>query len=90
MLPYDVALIVAEGGVLIVAEQDGLFEVHHIRRLADLDRPGHTERMIWVKRVVMSIRKAKVAWWRIFHCSVVEHVIWRRSANNQRNFSQRN
>ena len=33
------------------------------------------------------MKPGTIAWWRIFHCSVVEHVIWRRSANNQRNFS---
>jgi group II intron reverse transcriptase/maturase len=35
----------------------GPFEVHHVRRLADLDRPGRRERPLWVKR--MAARRPK-------------------------------
>jgi group II intron reverse transcriptase/maturase len=40
--------------------EDGPFEVHHIRRLADLDRPGQTERPTWVKRMASRRRKTLV------------------------------
>jgi len=40
--------------------EDGPFEVHHIRRLVDLDRPGQTERPIWVKRMASRRRKTLV------------------------------
>jgi len=40
--------------------EDGPFEVHHIRRLADLDRSGQTERPTWVKRMVSRRRKTLV------------------------------
>jgi group II intron reverse transcriptase/maturase len=39
---------------------DGPFEVHHIRRLADLDRPGQKEKPLWVKRMASRQRKTLV------------------------------
>ena len=39
---------------------DGPFEVHHIRRLADLDRPGKKEKPLWVKRMASRQRKTLV------------------------------
>src|SRR5215213_8122251 len=38
----------------------GPFEVHHVRRLADLDRPGRRERPLWVKRMAARRRKSLV------------------------------
>ena len=40
--------------------EDGPFEVHHVRRLADLDRPGRKERPLWVKRMAARHRKTLV------------------------------
>jgi hypothetical protein len=40
--------------------EDGPFEVHHVRRLADLDRPGRRERPLWVKRMAARRRKTLV------------------------------
>jgi len=40
--------------------EDGPFEVHHVRRLADLDRPGRRERPLWVKRMAARQRKTLV------------------------------
>jgi hypothetical protein len=39
---------------------DGPFEVHHIRRLADLDRPGQREKPLWVKRMASRQHKTLV------------------------------
>ena len=39
---------------------DGPFEVHHIRRLADLNRPGQKEKPLWVKRMASRQRKTLV------------------------------
>lgn len=39
---------------------DGPFEVHHVRRLADLDRPGQKEKPLWVKRMASRQRKTLV------------------------------
>jgi group II intron reverse transcriptase/maturase len=39
---------------------EGPFEVHHIRRLADLDRPGQREKPLWVKRMATRQRKTLV------------------------------
>jgi group II intron reverse transcriptase/maturase len=39
---------------------DGPFEVHHIRRLADLDRPGQKEKPLWIKRMASRQRKTLV------------------------------
>ncbi len=38
----------------------GPFEVHHVRRLADLDRPGRNDRPLWVKRMASRHRKTLV------------------------------
>jgi group II intron reverse transcriptase/maturase len=38
----------------------GPFEVHHVRRLADLDRPGRNDRPLWVKRMAARQRKTLV------------------------------
>jgi len=38
----------------------GPFEVHHVRRLADLDRPGRNDRPLWVKRMASRRRKTLV------------------------------
>jgi hypothetical protein len=35
-------------------------EVHHIRKLADLNKPGQREKPLWVKRMVMRRRKTLV------------------------------
>ncbi len=40
--------------------EEGPFEVHHVRRLADLDRPGRRERPLWVKRMASRRRKTLV------------------------------
>jgi group II intron reverse transcriptase/maturase len=40
--------------------KNGPFEVHHVRRLADLDRPGRRERPTWVKRMAARRRKTLV------------------------------
>jgi hypothetical protein len=40
--------------------EEGPFEVHHIRRLADLDRPGRAEQPPWVKRMASRHRKTLV------------------------------
>ena len=39
---------------------DKPLEVHHIRRLADLDRPGQREKPLWVKRMASRQRKSLV------------------------------
>jgi group II intron reverse transcriptase/maturase len=39
---------------------EGPFEVHHVRRLADLDRPGQKDRPLWVKRMASRHRKTLV------------------------------
>ncbi len=39
---------------------DGPFEVHHIRKLADLDRPGQRKKPLWVKRMASRRRKTLV------------------------------
>jgi len=38
----------------------GPFEVHHVRRLADLDWPGRKDRPLWVKRMAARQRKTLV------------------------------
>jgi group II intron reverse transcriptase/maturase len=38
----------------------GPFEVHHVRRLANLDRPGRRERPLWIKRMAARRRKSLV------------------------------
>lgn len=35
-------------------------EVHHIRKLADLNKPGQTEKPLWVKRMAARHRKTRV------------------------------
>jgi len=40
--------------------ESGPFEVHHVRRLADLDRPGRNDRPLWVKRMASRRRKTLV------------------------------
>lgn len=47
--------------------ENGPFEVHHIRRLADLDRPGRRERPLWVKRMAARRRKTLVVCHRCHH-----------------------
>ena len=39
---------------------EGPFEVHHVRRLADLDRPGQPEKPLWVKRMASRHRQTLV------------------------------
>jgi hypothetical protein len=39
---------------------DGPFEVHHVRKLSDLDRPGQREKPLWVKRMASRRRKTLV------------------------------
>jgi hypothetical protein len=36
-------------------------EVHHIRKLADLNRPGQREKPLWVRRMAARRRKTLVA-----------------------------
>jgi group II intron reverse transcriptase/maturase len=40
--------------------EEGPFEVHHVRRLADLDRPGRNDQPLWVKRMASRRRKTLV------------------------------
>ena len=40
--------------------EDGPFQVHHVRKLADLDRPGQREKPLWVKRMASRCRKTLV------------------------------
>jgi group II intron reverse transcriptase/maturase len=40
-----------------LCEWEGLVEVHHIRKLADIDRPGRRPKTVWEK--IMSARKRK-------------------------------
>ncbi|MFE2720442.1 hypothetical protein ACFXKI_53630 [Streptomyces mirabilis] len=35
-------------------------QVHHVRKLADLNRPGRSERPVWVRIMAMRKRKALV------------------------------
>jgi group II intron reverse transcriptase/maturase len=43
---------------------DGPFEVHHIRKLSDLERPGQKEKPLWVKRMASRRRKTLVICYR--------------------------
>jgi hypothetical protein len=47
--------------------EEGPFEVHHVRRLADLDRPGQREKPLWVKRMASRHRKTLVTCLRCHH-----------------------
>lgn len=40
--------------------EEGPFQVHHVRKLADLDRPGQGEKPPWVKRMAARRRKTLV------------------------------
>jgi len=40
--------------------KEGPFQVHHVRKLADLDRPGQGEKPLWVKRMASRRRKTLV------------------------------
>jgi len=40
--------------------EDGSFEVHHLRRLADLDHSGRSQRPLWVTRMASRHRKTLV------------------------------
>jgi Type II intron maturase len=40
--------------------EEGPFQVHHVRKLADLDRPGQGEKSPWVKRMASRHRKTLV------------------------------
>jgi len=46
---------------------EGPCEVHHVRRLADLDRPGQKEKPLWVKRMASRRRKTLVTCLRCHH-----------------------
>jgi group II intron reverse transcriptase/maturase len=46
---------------------EGPFEVHHVRRLADLERPGQREKPLWVKRMASRHRKTLVTCVRCHH-----------------------
>ena len=39
---------------------EGNCQVHHVRKLADLDRPGRSEKPLWVKRMAARRRKTLV------------------------------
>jgi len=56
---------------------DGPFEVHHVRRLADLDRPGEHEKPLWVKRMAARHRKTLVTCVRCHHEIHRERSGWR-------------
>jgi len=40
--------------------EEGPFQVHHVRKLADLDRPGQGEKPLWIKRMASRRRKTLV------------------------------
>ncbi len=44
----------------LCGSEEGPFQVHHVRRLADLDRPGQSKKPLWVKRMVARRRKTLV------------------------------
>jgi hypothetical protein len=46
---------------------EGPFEVHHVRRLANLDRPGQKEQPLWVERMASRHRKTLVTCVRCHH-----------------------
>jgi hypothetical protein len=43
------------------------FEVHHVRRLAALDRPGQQAKPLWIKRMAARHRKTLVTCVRCHH-----------------------
>jgi hypothetical protein len=44
----------------ICGTKNGPFEVHHVRRLSDLDKPGRSEKPLWVRRMASRRRKTLV------------------------------
>jgi group II intron reverse transcriptase/maturase len=44
----------------LCGSEEGPFQVHHVRKLADLDRPGRSEKPLWVKRMAARRRKSLV------------------------------
>ncbi|CAH0238284.1 Group II intron-encoded protein LtrA [Massilia sp. Bi118] len=44
----------------VCGTRDGPFQVHHVRKLADLDQPGRREKPLWVKRMAARRRKTLV------------------------------
>jgi group II intron reverse transcriptase/maturase len=51
--------LLAQKCELCGSEEDP-FQVHHVRKLADLDRPGRSEKPLWVKRMAARRRKTLV------------------------------
>ena len=54
----------------LCGSEKGPFQVHHIRKLADLDRPGRSDKPLWVKRMAARHRKTLVV---CTHCHEVIH-----------------
>jgi len=52
--------IIRERGRRKLCESELNCEVHHIRKLADLNQPGRKEKPLWVKRMAMRHRKTLV------------------------------
>src|SRR5205085_2081813 len=44
----------------LCGSEEGPFQVHHVRKLADLNRPGQSEKPLWVKRMAARHRKTLV------------------------------
>jgi group II intron reverse transcriptase/maturase len=57
---------------------DGPFQVHHIRRLSDLDQPGRKAKPMWIKRMVARRRKTLVACVPCHEEIHRDHSAWRR------------
>jgi len=55
----------------------GPFQVHHVRKLADLDRPGRSEKPLWVQRMAARRRKTLVV------CEPCHEVIHRERPKRQ-------
>lgn len=61
---------------------EGPFEVHHVRRLADLDRPREQEKPLWVKRMAARHRKTLVTCRRCHHEIHRDHSGWRKKTRH--------
>ena len=44
----------------LCGSEEGPFQVHHVRKLADLNQPGRSEKPLWVKRMAARRRKTLV------------------------------
>ena len=61
----------------LCGSEEGPFQVHHVRKLADLDRPGQSEKPLWVKRMAARRRKTLVV------CELCHEVIHRERPKRQ-------